>query len=152
MSLTYISSNFLIGNGNPEGVQGGALGCLYIQSDTAQIFCKKTSSANTSWQSLDGSVVQNSSPIAAATVNIGLQTDILNLTPSGTLTTLTVNLYNTSADLWIGKKVIVSSSQAITLLTLGAGAMTIRNLISTLALGASATYQYIAVNTWIRIA
>jgi len=151
MSLLHISDEILTGTGNPEASQAGTLGQLYLQTDTGQTFQKKTTTTNTSWQSLDGSVVQNSTPSTGNTINIALQTDILNLTPAGTLTALTVNLYNTASDLWIGKRVITTTSQIITTLTLAASGMTIRNGITTLGAGGFATYQYIATNTWARI-
>jgi hypothetical protein len=151
MSLTHIADDVLVGNGNPETIQAGNLGQLYLQSDTAQVFCNKIGTGQIGWQSLDNSIIQNAAVINGGIFNANLQTDVLNLTGVASVGTFTGNLYNIGTNLWVGKKTIISTSQTITGFTLNAVGMSIRNPITTLVSGNFATYKYIATNTWIRI-
>ncbi len=100
---------------------------------------------------LGAPAVQAASPTAGQTV---VMTDsavdgTLYLTPAGTLATLTVTL-PTEVNSRIGQIRRIGTSQALTLLTIG-GATTILGNVTTLALGASASFQKVAANTWIRV-
>lgn len=92
-------------------------------------------------------VVQYSAPATGATVAISVPNTSLVVEPAGLLAALTINMPPTPAD---GDDVRISSTQAVTALTLGGG--TIVGAITALAVGSFAQYVYRAANTsWYRI-
>lgn len=94
--------------------------------------------------------LQGASPATGATVNITSGRNVyMVLTPAGTIATLLLNLPNSGqVD---GDLCTVCSSQIITAVTLGAGALTMVGAITTLALGGFAQFVYRASGTtWFR--
>lgn len=92
-------------------------------------------------------VVQYSAPATGATVAVTVPNTSLILEPAATLAALTVNMPSSPAD---GDEVRFSSTQIVTVFTIGAG--TIVGAITSLAIGSFASYVYRAANTsWYRI-
>lgn len=93
-------------------------------------------------------VKQYATPATAGTVTVAANGNtVLFLNPAGTIATLTVNLPSTPSDL---DRVTLGTSQIVTSLTLGNG--TIIGAITTLALGAFATYIYSSdTSSWFRM-
>lgn len=95
--------------------------------------------------------IQNATPTAGQTVTMtnNAVDSTLNLTPAGTLATLTITL-PTNAASRIGQIERITTSQAITTLTIN-GATTIRGNVTTLAANGFVAFQKIANDTWARI-
>lgn len=94
--------------------------------------------------------VVNTSPVAGATVVMTADSrdETAYLTPAGTLATLTVTL-PANATSRLGQLDRITTTQTLTLLTVN-GAATILNNPTTLAAGASLTFQKVANDTWAR--
>lgn len=91
-------------------------------------------------------VVQYNAPNSGDTIIINANTDVLIIEPSGAILTLTVT-FPTGFN---GKIFSMSSTQAITTVTLGGGVIV--NAITTLAASGFAQYVYRLANTsWYRI-
>lgn len=90
--------------------------------------------------------VQAAAPTTGQTVTVSSGTTALLLNPAGTLATLTVTLPSSPVD---GQPLIISTSQALTALTVNGG--TIVGTLTTLALGGYAYFVYGATATkWFR--
>lgn len=95
-------------------------------------------------------VVQPATPATGATVIVqdGQNNVLVNLTPAGTLASLTVQL-PTDAGSFIGQEVHIATTKAVTLLTVS-GATTIYNPLTVLQPGDVFVMEKIATNTWAR--
>lgn len=90
--------------------------------------------------------VQTATPISAATINIASGKTALLITPAGTIAALTINMPSSPVD---GQSVTISSSQIVTVLTMGGG--TILGALSAMAVAGFARYIYNASTTsWYR--
>lgn len=101
---------------------------------------------------LSNPAVQSATPTVGQTVNVVgsvINNVLLALTPAGTLATLTVALPN-DASSFIGQVVRVSTSAAVTLLTVN-GAASILNAPAALLAGANIGFQKTAADTWQRM-
>lgn len=99
----------------------------------------------------DSSGYQLASPTTGATVQVSNNVSVLQLTPAGTLATLTVTFPTVPID---GQRVEIFSTQILTALTLaGSGGATVNQTVTTFAAAnTSVEYLYRAANTsWNRI-
>ena len=90
--------------------------------------------------------VQNASPATGTTVVVDAITNALLLTPAALIATLTVSMPASPTN---GQEIVISSSQAVTALTMNSG--TIVNPLTTLALGGFASFVFNTGNaSWFR--
>lgn len=94
-------------------------------------------------------VIQSASPTTGQTVVMTADSNdrLLDLTPAGTLATLTVTM-PADATSRLGQLACIASTQAVTTLTLNGG--TVVNTVSSLNAGDCVTFQKRTANTWVR--
>ena len=100
----------------------------------------------------DASGYQKASPLTGATLTMGTAganyQSVLQLSPAGTIATLTVNLPPSPVD---GQRALIFSTQTITALTLAAAGTTLNNAVTTLAALGNVEYIYsFSNNAWDR--
>jgi hypothetical protein len=90
--------------------------------------------------------VQNSAPLTGANVAVSNEASLLAIAPAGPLAALTVTMPAAPSN---GRRVTVTTTQAITALTLAGGSFV--GGVTTLAIGGFAAFCYVsALGQWIR--